>query len=95
MESNDDTTSSNAADNSSTSSNQAVAIIGFYHNVNSLPFPQKVYHMVQSPEHAGVIEWAENGESFHIRDRVVFIRDILPRYFARKLIIHTFSLSLL
>jgi predicted restriction endonuclease len=46
-------------------------------------FPAKIYQILEneSPE---IIQWNENGQSFRIMDHGRFEREIVPKYFRRK-----------
>ncbi len=51
----------------------------------SLNFPAKIYQILEN-ESADIIRWHSNGHSFRIFDHVRFEREIIPKYFRRKLL---------
>jgi hypothetical protein len=59
----------------------------------ALNFPAKIYQILEN-ESTDVIRWHANGNAFRIVDHDRFEREIIPKYFRRKLIAHSLSHSL-
>lgn len=51
----------------------------------SLSFPQKLFYLLSCQEFLDVISWTKEGTSFQIFHRDRFMRDVVPRFFNRKL----------
>lgn len=50
----------------------------------ALNFPAKIYQILEN-ESSDVIRWHPNGAAFRIVDHGRFEREIIPKYFRRKL----------
>lgn len=44
------------------------------------PFPEKLHAMLNSSELEGVVGWQPHGRSFLIRDKDIFVNEIMPKY---------------
>ena len=53
-------------------------------------FPAKIYQILEN-ESRDIIQWNENGVSFRIVDHGRFEREIVPKYFRRKIIVRIVS----
>ncbi len=50
----------------------------------ALNFPAKIYQILEN-ESADIIRWQPNGVAFRVVDQGRFEREIIPKYFRRKL----------
>ena len=44
-------------------------------------FPQKLFEILESPEHENILKWLPGGKAFIIMDKKRFAKDLLPNYF--------------
>jgi hypothetical protein len=56
----------------------------------SKSFPAKIYQILQN-ESQQIVQWNESGLSFRIVDNSRFAREIVPKYFRRKLTLYLIS----
>lgn len=54
---------------------------GVAENVEGVEFVKKLWAMLQSPRAKGIVEWNDDGEGFEILNELVFMRDLVPKYF--------------
>lgn len=44
-------------------------------------FPQKLFEILETPEHENILKWLPGGKAFIIMDKKRFAKDLLPNYF--------------